>query len=105
MDRHVIGDASEAALLKFHEISMGETMAYRDKNPKFAEIPFNSNNKYQVSIHESKNGTQCMLVMKGAPEKLLERCSTILIQGKELPLTEEWKRYFHQVSITPTFYV
>ena len=50
MDRRVVGDASEAALLKFHEISMGETMAYRDKNPKFAEIPFNSNNKYQVTI-------------------------------------------------------
>jgi hypothetical protein len=48
MDRRVIGDASEAALLKFFEISMGDTMGYRDKNTKFAEIPFNSHNKYQV---------------------------------------------------------
>jgi hypothetical protein len=52
MDRHIIGDASEAALLKFHEISMGETMAYRDRNPKFAEIPFNSHNKYQVPAYQ-----------------------------------------------------
>jgi hypothetical protein len=51
MDRRVIGDASEAALLKFFEISMGDTMGYRDKNTKFAEIPFNSHNKYQVNTH------------------------------------------------------
>jgi sodium/potassium-transporting ATPase subunit alpha len=38
--------------------------------------------------------------MKGAPEKLLERCSTILIQGKEVPLTEEWKDNFHKAYLT-----
>ena len=28
--------------------------------------------------------------MKGAPERVLERCSTIYINGSDLPLTEEW---------------
>lgn len=32
--------------------------------------------------------------MKGAPERILERCSTILIKGQELPLDEQWKEAF-----------
>lgn len=35
-----------------------------------------------------------LLVMKGAPERILERCSTILIKGQELPLDEQWKEAF-----------
>merc|ERR1712088_325812 len=32
--------------------------------------------------------------MKGAPERIVDRCSTIVIDGKELPMTEEWKNAF-----------
>lgn len=32
--------------------------------------------------------------MKGAPERILERCATILIKGQELPLDEQWKEAF-----------
>lgn len=33
--------------------------------------------------------------MKGAPERILDLCSTILIDGKELPLNDEWKKTFN----------
>ena len=36
-----------------------------------------------------------MLVMKGAPERILDRCSTINVNGKELELTQEWKDNFN----------
>lgn len=32
--------------------------------------------------------------MKGAPERILDRCSTIIIQGKEQPMDEEMKEAF-----------
>ena len=32
--------------------------------------------------------------MKGAPERILERCSTIVIDGRELPMNDEWKNAF-----------
>lgn len=32
--------------------------------------------------------------MKGAPERILDRCSTILLQGKEQPMDEEMKEAF-----------
>uniref|UniRef100_A0A8B9W126 H(+)/K(+)-exchanging ATPase n=1 Tax=Anas zonorhyncha TaxID=75864 RepID=A0A8B9W126_9AVES len=45
----------------------------------------------KLSIHETDdpNDKRFLLVMKGAPERILERCSTIMINGKEEPLDSE----------------
>merc|ERR1719468_539622 len=96
LKREVNGDASEAAILKCTELSLGDIMGYRARNKKVCEIPFNSTNKFQVSIHETedKNDNRHLLVMKGAPERIVDRCSTIVIDGRELPLTQEWKDAF-----------
>uniref|UniRef100_A0A8C4YWE1 Sodium/potassium-transporting ATPase subunit alpha n=1 Tax=Gadus morhua TaxID=8049 RepID=A0A8C4YWE1_GADMO len=96
LKRDVAGDASESALLKCIELCCGSVRTMRDKNKKAAEIPFNSTNKYQLSIHETEdlNDNRYLLVMKGAPERILERSSTIMIQGKEQPLDEELKESF-----------
>merc|ERR1712038_933894 len=97
LKREVNGDASEAAILKCTELSKGNVMAYRKNNKKVCEIPFNSTNKFQVSIHETDdpNDKRYLLVMKGAPERILDRCSTIIIDGTERPLTQEWKDAFN----------
>ena len=34
--------------------------------------------------------------MKGAPERILERCSTILLNGKEVPLDDKLKNSFQE---------
>ncbi|OCT71101.1 hypothetical protein XELAEV_18038010mg [Xenopus laevis] len=94
--RIVIGDASETALVKFSEITVGNVMEYRERFKKVTEVPFNSTNKFQLSIHELQDplDLRYLLVMKGAPERILERCSTIMIKGQELPLDEQWKEAF-----------
>uniref|UniRef100_A0A1A8J946 Sodium/potassium-transporting ATPase subunit alpha n=2 Tax=Nothobranchius TaxID=28779 RepID=A0A1A8J946_NOTKU len=96
LKRDVAGDASESALLKCIELSCGSVRQMRDRNKKVAEIPFNSTNKYQLSVHETEdpNDNRYLLVMKGAPERILDRCSTILLQGKEQPMDEELKEAF-----------
>merc|ERR1719295_1703559 len=33
--------------------------------------------------------------MKGAPERILDRCSTIVVDGQEIELTQEWKDNFN----------
>ena len=93
LKREVNGDASEAAILKCTELSLGDTMKFRSTNKKVCEIPFNSTNKFQVSIHEHEGHN--LLVMKGAPERILDRCTTIQVNGKELPLDNEWKDKFN----------
>lgn len=37
--------------------------------------------------------------MKGAPERILDRCSSILIHGKEQPLDEEIKDSFQNAYL------
>ncbi|XP_078512743.1 sodium/potassium-transporting ATPase subunit alpha-1-like [Lissotriton helveticus] len=96
LKRSVAGDASESALLKCIELCCGSVKEMREKNTKVAEVPFNSTNKYQLSVHKNANPEESryVLVMKGAPERILDRCSTILLQGKEQPLDEELKDAF-----------
>ena len=99
LKREVNGDASEAALLKCVELSNPNIIEYRNQRKKVVEIPFNSTNKYQVSVHECSNENDVdkhLLVMKGAPERILERCNKILIDGKELDMDDEWKDAFNK---------
>ncbi|KAF1381951.1 hypothetical protein PFLUV_G00159340 [Perca fluviatilis] len=101
LKRDVAGDASESALLKCIELSCGSVKAMREKNKKVAEIPFNSTNKYQLSVHENddENDNRYLLVMKGAPERILDRSSTIMLQGKEQPMDDEMKEAFQNAYL------
>ncbi|CAH8866467.1 unnamed protein product [Trichobilharzia szidati] len=100
LKRECNGDASESALLKCVELSFGGVTEYRRKNPKIAEIPFNSTNKYQLSIHETNDGDdRYLLVMKGAPERILDRCGTILINGKEEVMDETMRENFNSAYL------
>merc|ERR1719187_209808 len=97
LKKEVNGDASEAAILKCTELSKGNVMDYRKRNKKVCEIPFNSSNKFQVSIHETEDpqDNRYLLVMKGAPERILDRCTSIVVDGQERPLNDEWKDAFN----------
>jgi len=78
------GDASELGLYRFFGACVKdrtgqEVEAFRAANPKLHEIPFNSAFKWQMSIHsvESQGGRQLLLI-KGAPDVLLDKCSHYL---------------------------
>lgn len=85
LKREVMGDASEAAILKFSELAIGDVVEFRNRHKKALEIPFNSTDKYQVSIHIMPNN-EYLLVMKGAPERILDRCSTMKQGDKDVEL-------------------
>ncbi|CBY34902.1 unnamed protein product [Oikopleura dioica] len=90
------GDASESALLKCCEKSMGNVEAIRASNPKVAEIPFNSTNKWQLSIHEVEGKN--LLVMKGAPERIVDRCNKILVNGVEEEKPADFQTTFENAN-------
>ena len=71
LKRETTGDASESAILKCMELAIGKVAAYRKKNTKICEIPFNSTNKYHVTIHETEEKQNYLLCMKGAPERIV----------------------------------
>ncbi|XP_043991302.1 sodium/potassium-transporting ATPase subunit alpha-2 [Gambusia affinis] len=98
--RDTAGDASESALLKCIELYSGNVRDMRARNPKVLEIPFNSTNKYQLSIHEVEdNPSGHLLVMKGAPERILDRCSTIMMHGQEEVLDENLRDAFQNAYL------
>ncbi|EDL39029.1 mCG142116 [Mus musculus] len=98
--RATTGDASESALLKFIEQSYNPVSEMRQKNPKVAEIPFNSTNKYQMSIHLLEDNSEAhVLLMKGAPERIFDFCSSFLLNGQEYPMDEEMKTDFQNAYI------
>lgn len=98
LKRDCTGDASESALMKFVELTIGDVAGWRARNRKVAEIPFNSTNKYQVSVHEAEKSRDppYLLVMKGAPERVFDRCSSILIDDDEEEINEQHKKAFEQ---------
>ncbi|XP_059054065.1 sodium/potassium-transporting ATPase subunit alpha-B-like isoform X3 [Achroia grisella] len=84
----VYGDASETAILNFFS-KYDDLKSIRKKYPKIAEIPFNSVNKYQVSIHEHSEASNYIVVMKGAPECILARCTSIALDKSNADMTIE----------------
>ncbi|TGZ51081.1 sodium/potassium-transporting ATPase subunit alpha [Temnothorax longispinosus] len=79
-EREIIGDASETGILKFCE-HIHPTQRYREAHSKVAEIPFSSTTKYQMSIHRDAYGYT--MILKGAPEVILDTCATILTANGE----------------------
>eukprot|EP00919_Chromeraceae_sp_WS-2016_P036271 GHVR01086104.1.p1 GENE.GHVR01086104.1~~GHVR01086104.1.p1 ORF type:complete len:461 (+),score=101.22 GHVR01086104.1:778-2160(+) len=70
------GDASESALLKFTSSHMNVDKA-RSTNIEVACVAFNSTNKFMLTIHRQPGG-RFLILVKGAPEKILPRCSRLV---------------------------
>lgn len=82
----VHGDASESALIKFcHPLSdIGELRA---QYQPVVSIPFNSANKWQLSIHTTGNDEYPhILLIKGAPERIIKMCSHVHANGELHPI-------------------
>lgn len=104
--RLILGDASESALLRMCE-KLEPVEMIRGRYPKIFEIPFNSTNKWQVTIHRQeyegnaddmagKSKSQRILMLKGAPEIVFDKCSHILINGEEVPIDPRWRAAFQE---------
>ncbi len=81
------GDPTEVALL-LSAASFGlDPEVLRQAWEVEAEIPFEPVRQYSASLR--RNGHERMLFVKGAPERLLERCTTMLTQNGEVPIDRE----------------
>jgi sodium/potassium-transporting ATPase subunit alpha len=105
LDRPAIGDASETALIKFFQ-PIEDVRQFRGRYPikemndkSLAKIPFNSSWKYALTICDVKTdeSVNCIFI-KGAPEKIWQLSSHILIDGQVQPIDEHWKKEFARVN-------
>ncbi len=87
-DGDVIGDPTEAALLK-SAIAYGHDLAaLRERYPRVDEIGFDSSRKMMSTLHRAPGGSLVMYV-KGAPDVLVARCTRVMTKEGPVPLDEE----------------
>jgi sodium/potassium-transporting ATPase subunit alpha len=107
LDMPTTGDASESGLIKFFQ-PIEDIAALRERYPvvrdaegKECRIPFNSTNKYAFSVnhYETEDSHYCVF-MKGAPERIWERCTFIDKGGQPVPRTEQWDQKFLSANAT-----
>ena len=87
---NLIGDPTETALVQF---GMDQGFHVRDlvnQEPRIADLPFDSDRKLMSTIHQQEDG-RYLVAVKGAPDVLLGRTSKVLLDGQELPMTDEEK--------------
>jgi sodium/potassium-transporting ATPase subunit alpha len=108
--RCVQGNASDYAFIKCVEaiptvankvngaVKQG-VVALRNEMPPSkggnGEIPFNSAYKFQVTIRDSGK-----VIMKGAAERVFERCDTIMIDGNKVPIDDKMQKRFEEIYRT-----
>ncbi|WP_231383590.1 calcium-translocating P-type ATPase, PMCA-type [Methylobacter luteus] len=87
-DGQVVGDPMEGALLVLAAkggIDKNEALA---QLPRLAELPFDAEHKFMATFH--RDGDHVKVFVKGAPEVILNRCTTILdTEGKPAPLHKD----------------
>lgn len=97
-ERKILGDATETGLVRW--AAKNSSVPFDDlrkTHSKVFELPFNSETKWHMSIHDKPHANGPLtLYIKGAPERILRLCSTIL-QGKEaVPMTDEYKAKYDE---------
>jgi sodium/potassium-transporting ATPase subunit alpha len=80
-----LGDASESALVKFCH-PLRDIIEFRSSLKQVAAIPFNSVNKWQLSVHEDREKNCNVVLMKGAPEKIAALCEHVWLNGQKVPI-------------------
>ncbi len=83
----VIGDPMEAALSLLADKAGQDRAALRRDWPRIAEIPFDTDYRFMATFHRNGRGSVYAAV-KGAPEVVLARCSSVLTEEGIEPLTD-----------------
>lgn len=94
------GDASESAIIKFCHPNR-DINEYRKSCPRVVSIPFNSTNKWMLGICQQEDKSKSrILMMKGAPERVMDRCTHALINGVHVPFDAAQRKDFEGINIT-----
>jgi sodium/potassium-transporting ATPase subunit alpha len=104
-DRMIKGDPTDTALLRFSEalsipeLGVDASTLQSDYQKKF-EIPFNSSNKWMLSVVSRVSATErnvesTWMFVKGAPDVLFPSCGSVLqSDGKVVKLTSSARQTF-----------
>ncbi|MBC8586730.1 calcium-translocating P-type ATPase, SERCA-type [Paratissierella segnis] len=87
----IIGDPTEGSLVTL----AGKANITNEINKSYIrieEIPFDSGRKMMTTFHENFIPGKMVSFTKGAPDIIIKRCSSIKIEDKVVPFTDELKK-------------
>jgi Ca2+-transporting ATPase len=89
MSKCLFGDPTETALIKGFFESPKVLQEFLNKSRRVYEIPFNSTRKIMSVIVKEDDKEVCYV--KGAPERVIENCSFILVEGNVQPMLPNYR--------------
>ncbi len=87
-EEKLIGDPTETAMVQFGLDKGYDVRVDLEKNPRVAEVPFDSTRKLMSTIHQLEDGNY-LVATKGAPDMLLEKVTHIEENGQVRPISQE----------------
>ena len=86
-DGNVTGEPTEAALVAWSAKLGLDKNLLKERMPRCGEAPFDSGRKMMSTIHKTDKGY--IQFTKGAPDVVVDRCTSCVKDGKIVPMTEE----------------
>ena len=103
-DRYTNTDASESGIIKFFEKTqpineIREQYPLHTVGPENTKmsIPFNSDLKWACFLRKTPNNN-FWIAMKGAPERIIKRCTHYLMNGKDIPISKNFENKFKEAN-------
>ncbi|HHJ38191.1 MAG TPA: calcium-translocating P-type ATPase, PMCA-type [Methylothermaceae bacterium] len=97
-DGRVVGDPMEGALLVLAAKAGLALETVRQAWQRVAEIPFDTAHKFMATFH--RRGERIVILVKGAPEVLIEHSTQVLGAKGIVPLTPERRQQWLEVNRT-----
>ena len=89
-DGAVTGEPTEAALINWAAKENLPKYQLKKEYPRVGEAPFDSGRKMMSTVHDYKGGI--IQYTKGAPDVVLNKCTSYLSGGKAVPMTDAYKK-------------
>ena len=82
-----VGEPTECALVNYAEkLGLGKNVQ-KALFVRVGEVPFDSGRKMMTTVHKTEDGALVQFT-KGAPDEMLKRCTTALVNGEVVAMTD-----------------
>lgn len=90
------GDPTETAILAAAFEAGEDVFSLKRSYPRLSENPFSSERKLMSTLNRTPEGEK--LIVKGAPDVVINKCSEISIGGSRVPITDFYRKRIEKLN-------
>lgn len=92
------GSPSEAALLALARKAGFDMEELQQEAERIHEIPFSSARQYMATLHLEQERERRLLMVKGAPDRILNYCSHVQVGERRQQMDDHWRSRIEQAA-------